>query len=75
MQTVNVEPTLPESSHILWSNTLETSGNPKTDGLPDKTKDSEVTRQNHPFLWKFRIGNDARHYIEYVEKKSLHGRR
>lgn len=75
MQTVNVEPTLPESSHVLWSNTLETSGNPKTDGLPDKTKDSEVTRQNHPFLWKFRIGNDARHYIEYAEKKSLHGRR
>lgn len=72
MQTVNVEPTLPESSHVLW---FKTSGNPKTDDLPDKTKDSEVTRQNHPFLWKFRLGNVAHHYIVYVEKKSLHGRR
>lgn len=64
MQTVNVEPTLPESSRVLqlWSKSLKTSGNPKTDGPPDKTKDSELTRQNHPFLWNFSLGNDARHY-------------
>lgn len=77
MQTVNVEPTLPESSHILqlWPKPPETSENPKTDDPPDKTKHSELTWQNHPFLWNFSLGNDACHYIVYVGKKSLHSRR
>lgn len=56
------EPKLPESSHALqlWPKSLETPENPKTEDMPDKTKDNEATQQsNHPIFWNFYQGNDT----------------
>ncbi|CAO2599610.1 Protein pitchfork [Lemmus lemmus] len=68
-----MEPTLPESSHVLqlWFKSSETSEYPKTDDLPDKTKDSELTRQTHPFFWNFNLGKAGDYSFGTCQQRKL----